>query len=231
MIDPFVQVDPLNSPHPVPWNWVMATFSTENTVVGEQTFYYRSQSLISPDHRYAAYSRIQLRRKSEIFRSQVSSVLFIENLHTGDLQAITASSPFANNPFADTVADHSGTISIVIPIAWSPTGDRLLAREFESLFCSDLASDYAVVLDCQHNAVSTLAPTSVHYSHAILLGWSQNHPGRVLFRAGTMGEEDWHLWAVDLTGDSQQADEDVPITHGEYLNSIWTGPQQAPLAG
>uniref|UniRef100_A0ACD5GTM1 Uncharacterized protein n=1 Tax=Desertifilum tharense IPPAS B-1220 TaxID=1781255 RepID=A0ACD5GTM1_9CYAN len=47
------QIDPLNSPYPVPWNWVMATYTEVSNTRGTGVRYYRSPSLISPDGRYA----------------------------------------------------------------------------------------------------------------------------------------------------------------------------------
>ncbi len=221
-----VQIDPLNSPYPVPWNWVLATQAEINPSSALELRYYRSQSLISPDGQYAAYSRIQMRVRPDYTQSQVSSVLFIENLRTGDLQTITASSPFSDNPFtAAEGVDQKGKIAILIPVAWSETGDRVLAREFESILGSDIASDYAVVWDRKLNRAHTLAPSRIQYSNAILLGWSQTHPNRVLFRAGYMGDESWPLWAVDLTGQTVLAAEDQPVTFGRLVNSIWAGPQ------
>jgi hypothetical protein len=164
----------------------------------------------------------------EYFRSYVTSVLFLENLRTGDLQAITPASPLADNPFLQTGVDLAGRISIVIPVSWSEKGDRLLAREFESLFGSDLASDYAVVVDRQRNRVKTLAPTKVEYTNAILLGWSQLQPEQVLFRAGCMGDEHWQQWTVDLNGQTLLAKGDRPLTYGQAIHSIWTGPQMQP---
>lgn len=238
MSHPSVQVDPLNSPHPVPWNWVMAMLSANEPVadsaiapVGAQVYYYRSHSLISPDQQYAAYSRIQLQVEPEFYLSQVSSVLFVENLRTGDLQTITPTSPLANNPFTNPAVEPSGTISIVVPVSWSATGDRLLAREFESIFCSDIASDYAVIVNRSLNRVSTIAPTQIHYTNAMLLGWSHTRPDRVLFQAGTMGESEWQRWTVDISGQTQQADQDdQPITYGQIGSSIWTGPQGVRIA-
>ncbi|WP_421655827.1 hypothetical protein [Leptothermofonsia sp. ETS-13] len=228
-----VQIDPLNSPHPVPWNWVLATLgaasfrnpSTEQVLdVAATVHYYRSQSLLSPDHRYAAYSRIQMHVHSEFYRSQVSSVLFLENLETGDLQAVTPASPLADNPFLREEAASGGNISIVIPISWSEQGDRLLARAFESLFGSDIASDYAVIVDRTFNRVNTVAPTTP-YTHAVLLGWSSRYSTRALFRAGNLGDEEWPLWAVDAMGRTTQVEGDRPIIFGQPISNVWMGPQ------
>ncbi|HEY9617676.1 MAG TPA: hypothetical protein V6C64_12575 [Microcoleaceae cyanobacterium] len=220
-----VQVDPLNSPHPVPWGWVMATATTKASGHPTGLYYYRSQSLLSPDRQYAAYSRIQMQVQPEFFRSHVTSVLFLENLQTGDLQAITPSSPLADNPFLDSGADLDGRISIVIPVSWSQTGHCLLAREFESLFCSGIASDYAVMVDQEHNRVRTVSPLHLQYTNAVLLGWSANNLDRALFRVGNMGDEHWHLWTVDADGCTVPAPGDHPVTFGQIMSSVWMGPQ------
>lgn len=223
-----VQIDPLNSPHPIPWNWVLANLSEANPTHGSQTRYYRSQSLVSPDGKYAAYSRIQIQLRPQFLQSRVSSVLFLENLKTGDLKTVTASSPLSDAPAnAAKPEDMAGTIAIVIPVAWSETGDRVLAREFESLLGSDIASDYALIWDRQLNRVSTVAPTRIQYTNAVLLGWSQSHPGQALFRAGMIGEEQWPLWTVDLSGQTTAAPHDKPVVFGRPITSIWTGPQAA----
>lgn len=220
-----VQIDPLDSPHPIPWNWVLATLSASHSSQLAGTYCYRTQSLISPDQEYAAYSRIQLQVEPDYFGSYVTSVLFLENLLTGDLQAITPASPLANNPFLQTQDNLQGRVSIVMPISWSETGDRLLSREFESIFGSDIASDYGVIVDRRRNRVHTIAPTRIRYTNAVLLGWSQLHPERVLFRAGMMGDEHWQQWSVDATGHTTLARSDRPIFFGQIMTSVWTGPQ------
>ncbi len=187
--------------------------------------YYRSQSLISPDGRYAAYSRIQLQLSPDLPQSRIASILFIEQLETGELQTVTPAAPFADNPFvADALVEQPGTIAMLIPVAWSEDGDRLLAREFESKFCSSLASDFAVVWERRLNRTHTLAPTQIQYSNAVLLGWSQTCPEHVLFRAGQMGEENWPLYAVNTSGQTLQVGSDQPLAFGEYANGSW-GPQ------
>ncbi len=216
-----VQLDPLNSPHPVPWSWVMATLAEGKP----NQHYYRSHALTSPDGHYKAYSRIQMQVEPEVYQSRVSSVLFLENLQTGDLQVITATSPFAENPFIGNSAGLAGTISIVIPVSWSATGDRLLAREFESIFCSDIASDYGLIWDRTSNRSSTVAPTKIEYTNAILLGWSEAQSDRVLFSAGNLGETPWKLWTVDMESETLEAMDDRSKTHGQVTNSVWAGPQ------
>lgn len=217
--------DPLNSPYPVPWNWVTAMLA-EKIAPATATFrYYRSQSLISPNGNYAAYSRIQFQLSANFVQNRIASILFVENLHSGELQTITPAAPFADNPFvADAALNQPGTIAMLIPVAWSEQGERLLAREFESMFGSSLASDFAVVWDQQANRTYTLAPTQIQYSNAVLLGWSQSHPSQVLFRAGDMGNENWPLYAVDISGQTTHVAEDQPIGFGQITNG-WAGPQ------
>jgi hypothetical protein len=221
-----VQLDPLNSPFPVPWNWVLATQAESTSAHTPKTRYYRSQSLISPDNQYAAYSRIQMQVMPEFTRSRVSSVLFVENLRTGDLQTIPAESPFADNPFiGNSEAKRPGTIAILIPVGWSENSDRILAREFEAIFGSDIASDFAVIWDRRLNRVRTIAPSGIQYSNAILLGWSQMHIDCVLFQVGNLGDEEWLIWSVDLGGQTTMATRDHPVTFGKVITSLWTGPQ------
>lgn len=226
-----VQLDPLNSPYPVPWNWVLANLTASpGTKVGH-TQYYRSQSLISPDGRFAAYSRIQMQIDPDFSQSRVSSVLFLEDLRAGDLRTIAASSPLSStegSQLSQPEAAMAGTIAILIPIAWSEAGDRLLAREFESIFGSDIASDYAVIWDRPSNRTRTVAPTRIQYTNAVLLGWSQAHPEQTLFRAGNIGDSQWPLWTVDVTGQTTAAPSDRPQVFGRFVNSIWTGPQAQP---
>jgi len=220
------QSDPLNSPYPVPWNWVMKTHGLVSQTVGSGIRHYRSPSLVSPDGEYAAYSRIQLQVQPELHRSRVSSVMFLENLKTGDLQVITASSPLAHNPEkTNKDSQMPGVITMLIPVAWSSTGDRILGRQFEGLFSSSNVSDYAVIWDRQSKRTSTITPDSDPYTHAILLGWSQNYPGQVLFRTGNLGEEDWSMLAVDTTGKTFLATGDRPLIFGNLVNHAWAGPQ------
>ncbi len=226
MTETRVQIDPLDSPHPVPWNWVMATNAELSASNSFGLRYYRSQPLLSPDGEYAAYSRISMQGQPELYHSRVTSVMFLENLKTGDLRTIAASSPLADNPLvSNEEGDIPGTFSILIPVSWSPKSDRLLARQFEGMFNTGDATDYAVVWERGKNRVMTLAPQGVNYSNAILLGWSKTDTDRVLFRAGELGEENWPVLSVDFSGDTALAIEDRPIVYGQLVNQIWTGPQ------
>ncbi len=226
-----VQMDPLNSPYPIPWSWILTTQAQINSTSGSAVRYYRSPSLISPDGHHAAYSRIQLQVQSELYYSRVSSVMFVENLQTGELRSITATSPLADNPLvASEDVDMPGTISILMPISWSEQSDRLLARQFEGLFSTSDASDYAVIWERQKNHTSTVAPCQTRHSYdtAVLLGWSQTHPQQVLFRTGNLGDEHWPLLAVAADAQTVAATAmDQPVVFGRRVKSIWGGPQVA----
>jgi len=225
-IRPEMPTDPLSSPYPVPWNWVMATFAEFREGTNLEPRYYRSPSLVSPDGQYAAYSRIQMQPGNEFHASRVSSVMFLENLQTGNLQTITASSPLADNPFNSSHEPYQpGAISILIPVSWSESGDRLLARQFEGMFSTSDASDYAVIWSRTNNQTSTLAPTAIQYTNAVLLGWSSLNPQQVLFRAGNLGEETWPMWAVNTESKTVLANGDKPVVYGRRRTPAWTGPQ------
>lgn len=227
MIEAVVQqIDPLDSPHRIPWNWVLATHAEASANGNFGLQYYRSQSLVSPDGQYAAYSRIQMQVQPELYLSRVTSMMFVENLQTGDLRTIMASSPLADNPLSSNQeGDIPGAIAILVPVSWSKSGDRILARQFEGLFGTSDASDYAVVWDRRQNRTFTLAPEEIEYTNAVLLGWSQTNPDRILFRVGEMGNERWPVWAVDLNGQTTLALEDEPVVCGQIVNQVWTGPQ------
>jgi hypothetical protein len=219
--------DPLGSPHPIPWNWIMETY--ENFLRNPQkgTRYYRTPSLISPDGEFAAYSRIKMEATEEFYTSRATSVMFVENLNTRELRVINAASPLADNPLEhNESADQPGVIAILIPISWSANSDRVLARQFEGLFSTSEASDFAVIWHRQDNRTVTVAPSyTIPYTNAILLGWSETNPKNVLFEAGMIGEEDWNTWAVHPDGTTFIVREDEPKIYGQTVNQIWSGPQ------
>jgi hypothetical protein len=218
--------DPLNSPHPIPWSWIVAGQYASTPLNEPQMRYYRSQALVSPDQRYAAYSRIQMQIGQDDVTHTVDSMLFLEDLQTGELQFVTASSPSIRHPgFDRSRHQQPGMITVLLPIAWSEVSDRLLIRGFDSRFGTDLASDYAIVWNRQTQEMRAIAPSPFHYSNAVLLGWSQNNPSHVLFRAGQMGDEQWPMVAVDPNNSSFLAAGDQPIAYGQAAENFWNGPQ------
>jgi hypothetical protein len=226
ILEPESQVDPLGSPHPVPWNWIVKNHDQVSGTAKSGLRYYRSPSLISPDGQYAAYSRLQMQVDSVMYRSRVTSVMFLENLQNGALRAIKAASPLADNPLVNKQeSEIPGTMSILIPVSWSENSDRLLARQFEGFFNTSDVSDYAVIWDRQSNQISTVSPNRIDYTNAVLLGWSQNDPNQVLFQAGILGEEEWPVWSVNTKGQTALASQDEPIVHGQLVHQVWTGSQ------
>jgi hypothetical protein len=218
MVPPF-QPDPINSPHPVPWNWVMV-------MLGGQPgrYLYRTQGLISPNQQLVSYSRIQLQVMPLTYQSHITSVLFVENLETGNIQVITPTSPLAASPFATDSAE--GTFSMVIPIAWSEGSDRLLAREFEGALYSDVASDYGVIVDLPQQTLSTICPSGENaYTTAVLLGWSAQDADCALFEIRQLGQALPHQVLVNRDGKTEPAEGDRPLGFGEWANSVWSGPQ------
>ncbi|TVQ51589.1 MAG: hypothetical protein EA366_15190 [Spirulina sp. DLM2.Bin59] len=222
--------DPLNSPYPIPWQWILTTHQELQQLPQPEPRYYRSPAVVSPDGQYAAYSRLKMAIDSRFFRSTVSSVMFLENLKTGDLQTITAASPVAVEILnqVDQRATAAGMASVLLPVSWSKEGDRLLARQFEGLLSTSIASDYAVIWDRHSQTTQTLTPKGIDHSNAVLLGWSQLAPDGVLFRAGVLGEEPWLLWLVTPT-QTQLAAGDQPIVHGQLQQPVWSGAQLTAL--
>lgn len=164
--------------------------------------------------------------ESEVLHT-VDSMLFLEDLETGELNFVTASSPAVRNPNIEVSSyGQPGMIAVLLPIAWSETGDRLLVRGFDSRFGTDLASDYAIVWNRENNAMRAIAPSVFQYSNAVLLGWSQTNPNHALFRAGQLGDEEWPMVAVDMNnGSIALTNDDQPIAYGQLADNFWNGPQ------
>ena len=211
------QKDPLNSPHPVPWEWVINSHSQLTTQEGDKLRYYRSPVLISPDGKYAAYSRIKLELDSQLFRSRANSTIFIENLETGELEKIESHSVGDRTQQG---SQREGKIAILMPVSWSETSDRLLARLFAGYFSTTDASDWGVIWDKNTNNIVSLSPDEDSYTHAILLGWSHKNPDRVLFRAGILGQEIWPVWSVHINGETILANEDRAVVYGREPNWV-----------
>ncbi|NEO83201.1 MAG: hypothetical protein F6J87_02910 [Spirulina sp. SIO3F2] len=220
--------DPLNSPHPVPWNWILETYETFKQSPHSEPRHYRSVSVVSPDGNYAAYSRIQMSTNADFSGSQVTSVMFLEDLQTGELQTVTASSPIAQTVAQPEKEYQTGIFSILVPVSWSQNGERLLARQFEGLLSTSIASDYAVIWERATQQTCTCVPVGPDYSNALVLGWSTTHPDQVLFRAGAMGEEPWLLWRVNpADGATVLATGEQPIVFGQLQSNAWGGAQMS----
>ncbi len=225
--------DPLGSAYPIPMKWITATQESMSPK-GGGVRYYRSVPVISPDGRYAVYSRVQLEVKPEMHNSRVSSVLFIEDRQTKQLRVVSSTSRNRDvliNIKAEPDANREGTIGVLVPVSWSEKGDRFLARRFEGVMNTSDVSDYAVVWHRGKNITNTVGPehgNSDNEKISILLGWSKSQPNHVLFRTGELGDEDWPLVTVADDGKTANAaDVDQPITFGNQAVQVWAGPQVA----
>ncbi|MDZ8185947.1 MAG: hypothetical protein RMX96_13985 [Nostoc sp. ChiSLP02] len=236
------QIDPIGSPHPIPWKWITATQEAIGSK-GGGVRHYRSVPVVSPDGKYAVYSRVQLEVKPEMYNSRVTSVLFVQDLHTKKLWVMASTTP-VNDPLLKAKAfkatsaeaaaeetDTSGQIGVLVPVSWSEKGDRFLARKFEGVFNTGDSTDRAVIWDRQNNHANTVAPANEENEDekiAVLLGWSKSQPDHVLFRAGELGDENWPLVKVANDGKTvTPTDDDRPVTFGKQVREIWAGPQVA----
>lgn len=221
------QDDPLNSPYPIPWAWILTTQADFDGRQESGLRYFRTPALVSPDGQYAVYSRIQMEATPELPTTRVTSVLFLENLRTGQLQIIRVESPLGSHHLTPQEFETMpGLISVTIPVSWSAKSDRLLSRQFEGLFSSSDASDYAVIWDRDSQQAKTLAPNiQADELTAVLMGWNRDQPDRVLFQAGEIGEENWPMWSVALTGETALNSQPVSITFGQPQTRSWTGAQ------
>ncbi|MDM9381501.1 hypothetical protein QUB80_12400 [Chlorogloeopsis sp. ULAP01] len=228
------QQDPIGSSYPIPWDWILNTHEMVSSTGGSGVRYYRSVPVVSPDGKYAVYSRVQLEIKPELYNSRVSSVLFLEDRQTGKLRVVSSTSPNMDtllNAKTASDANAEGTIGVLVPVSWSEKGERFLARKFEAVFNTSDASDRAVIWDRHSDRINTITPAHNENEHekiAVLLGWSQAQPGDVLFRAGEMGEEQWPVLAVSNDGQTVIAkDVDRPVTFGNQAAQLWGTPPVA----
>ncbi|MEH2191594.1 MAG: hypothetical protein V7K98_02870 [Nostoc sp.] len=232
------QIDPIGSPHPIPWKWITTTQEAIASKGGSGVRHYRSVPVVSPDGKYAVYSRVQLEVKPEMYNSRVTSVLFVQDMQTKKLWVMASTTPVSDpllkvkavKGASSEEANPNGQIGVLVPVSWSEKGDRFLARKFEGIFNTGDSTDSAVIWDRQKNQANTVAPVSQeqHEKIAVLLGWSKSQPDRALFRAGELGEENWPLMQVANDGKTiTTTDDDQPITFGKKVTEIWAGPQVA----
>ncbi len=233
------QIDPIGSPHPIPWKWITATQEAIASKGGSGVRHYRSVPVVSPDGKYAVYSRVQLEVKPEMYNSRVTSVLFVQDMQTKKLWVMASTTPVSDpllkvktvKAASSEETDTNGKIGVLVPVSWSEKGDRFLARKFEGLFNTGDSTDSAVIWDRQKNQANTVAPINQEADHekiAVLLGWSKSQPDHVLFRAGELGEENWPLMQVTSDGKTVTTiDNDQPITFGKKVTEIWAEPQVA----
>lgn len=218
--------DPLQSPFPIPWGWILKTQGDFEAQQESGLRYYRTPALVSPDGRHAAYARLHVEATPHLHTTRVSSTLFLENLQTGQLQIIQTEIPLAP---AD-IDTFPGWIAVAIPISWSADGDRLLSRQFYGFLSSSDATDAAVIWDRRTQQAKTIAPNIAVPDEeggltSILLGWDRYDSDRVLFQAGALGDEDWAMWSVAKTGETARVDNPASATFGRAIDHSWTGNQ------
>jgi hypothetical protein len=232
------EFDPLGSPHPIPWKWILATQEAISANGGSGVRHYRSVPVTSPDGRFIVYSRVQLEVRPEMYQSRVTSVMFVEDTQTKRLRVMASTAPLSDHLLnrhrssrAEVDIDTSGQIGVLVPVSWSEQSDRFLARKFEGRFNTGDSTDQAVIWDRQKNHVHTVAPTRAEHDHekiAVLLGWSKNKPDHALFRAGEIGDENWPLVQVATDGKTETTtDADQPITFGPKITEVWGDSQFA----
>lgn len=233
------QIDPIGSPHPIPWKWIVATQEAIAANGGSGVRHYRSVPVTSPDGRYIVYSRVQLEVRPEMYNSKVTSVMFVEDTQTNRLRVMASTAPISdpllkinrNVSSSEAVDTNGGNIGVLVPVSWSEKSDRFLARKFEGKFNTGDSTDQAVIWDRHKNHINTVAPAREEHEHekiAVLLGWSKNRPDHALFRAGEIGEENWPLVQVRSDGQTlNTTDADQPITFGQQITEVWAGPQFA----
>ncbi|MFL0605365.1 hypothetical protein [Cylindrospermopsis raciborskii] len=231
-----VPADPINSPHPIPWKWIVMTQEAIGGQGRSGVRQYRSTPVVSPDGRYAVYSRVQLEVEPEMHNSQVSSLLFIEDRQTKRLNILAKTSDtvdmLSKNREFTPETNNQGKIGILVPVSWSEKGDQFLARKFVGTFNTADVTDNAVIWNRQQNTTTTVVPPQGEGEHekiAILLGWSKKQPNYVLFRSGELGEENWPL--VQVSGDGKNINmnisDDQPIIFGNKGQTIWLDPEVA----
>jgi hypothetical protein len=192
--------DPLNSAYPVPWNliWQNQSQATQSgKVVAMQ---HLSKTLTSPDGQRQAHSEITIHLDPVLTQSHISSSLIITDAQGTVLQRIPSSMHLGNGMTQERTGTQIGTLSMLMPAAWSKDGQQLLSRQFEAVFGSDVSSDYALIWSRNTQQAKTVAPTPANYDTATLLGWSDRHPDQILFRTGILGEQATTLFAVAHDG-------------------------------
>lgn len=186
--------DLLNSQYAVPWPTIQQAQDTVTRTGQAQSFRYRSPVSIAPDQQTRAYSELHLALHPKPSHSFINSQLVIETK--------TQTYRFPSTLHLELAAQSStsnatpGTFSIIMPAVWSADGQSLLLRQFEGLFGSDVASDYALVWHASQSALQSYRPTAVDYDSATLMGWSQNRPGEILFQTRLLGQPTSQLVTV-----------------------------------
>jgi hypothetical protein len=195
--------DPLESHFPVPWSLIQ-TMQRQASQTGQiVTYRHRSPALTSPDAEMSAYADINISMGPKAEQSIVSSQIVLTN-HLGTvLSNIPASIHDGEVTITERpLQNQKGVMAILIPIAWSKDGQQLLARQFEAVIGSDIATDYAFIWKRDTQKATTISPFPLNYDTAVLLGWNPMHPNQLLFRTTRLGETSAQVIAIDERGNT-----------------------------
>lgn len=209
--------DPLKSPFPLPWAWIVAQQKLAALSHQAQTYSQKTATFISPDGLYQAQAELIFQAHPNFAQNQLTSTLTITNTQTQGGQQWQSTSLIDPELRQDLPADGAGLIAVLWPVGWSASGEQLLIRHFLGLFSTDFASDVAVIWSRPQQTLTALWPQSVDYDHATLLGWSQEQPDQVLFETATMGDPKTQVWAVNRQEEMLARPSDRPQVYGQTL--------------
>ncbi len=190
--------DPLQSPFPLPWHIIEQQQAQATKLNRSVLLKYASSPLRSPDGQVLASSEIDVRISPDFRQSHIFSQLVLKTAQGKTLQVVPSSMHLSQSAVDETAArDLPGTVAILVPAAWSPDGQKLLSRQFEAVFGSDVSSDYAVIWDRSQQQTKTVSPLPLNYDSATLLGWNPKQPSQILFNTTILGEKEGTILAVD----------------------------------
>ncbi len=209
---PTTEQDPLRSPYPIPWSPIWEHQAKASSSGQPITWHYTSPPLQSPDGQLQAISKIEVYLQPDFRESHILSQVWVKNQAGQTVETVLSSMHLGESRVSETAARHlPGTVSMLVPAAWSDDSQHLLLRQFEALFGSDIASDYGIVWDRSQGSTRTFAPEPINYDTATLLGWSRNHPDQVLFSTSIMGDSREQLLAVNFQGHTVASPGDRPL--------------------
>jgi hypothetical protein len=151
----------------------------------------------------SAYADTNISMGPKAEQSFVSSQIVLTN-HLGTvLSNIPASIHDGETTITEQpLQNQKGVMAILIPVAWSKDGQQLLARQFEAVIGSDVATDYAFIWRRDTQKATTISPLPLNYDTAVLLGWNPMNPNQLLFRTTRLGETSAQVIAVDERGNT-----------------------------
>jgi hypothetical protein len=219
--------DPLQSPFPLPWHLIEQQQAQATKLNRSALLKYATTPLRSPDGQVVAASEIDVRISPDFRQSHIFSQLVLKTAQGKSITVIPSSMHLSQSAVDETAArDLPGTVAILVPAAWSPDGQKLLSRQFEAVFGSDVSSDYAVIWDRNQQLTKTVSPLPLNYDSATLLGWNPKQPSQVLFNTTILGEKEGTVLAVDYRSNTVAS----PLTPGKtpsiHYGQAFTAPRQ-----